>query len=193
MNTPTREDLLGFVLGALDAQEHQQVVDCLNLRPDLQLELQRIKAQLDHLFNPEPTATVDFPVGLARRTCEVVSRESRQPTTLAVTLALHSKFTRAVQSAIMVCSAALLGAVIGPIAYGALISNSQPTAASLVVCVAPGQSTAETPAAPSSAVAFMGQSDRKTSLVRENSSLRGPAHFFPIKRNYVPAIQFISK
>ena len=133
MNTPTREDLLGFVLGALEAQEHQRVADCVNTHPDLQLELQRIKAQIAPLeWCRQPTA--GFPVGLARRTCEIVARESRQaacppsagspsgtpqPESLRKSDSpgdASNKRRRALKSAALVCFAAILGAALGPVA-----------------------------------------------------------------------------
>ena len=133
MTTPTREDLLGYVLGALEAQEHQQVADCLKTQPELQLELRRIKALVAPLeWSQRPPA--DFPVGLARRTCEIVARESRQPfgpqcaaapTRLtrrisqpqsAVPRDASSKPRRARESAALVCCAAVLGAALGPLA-----------------------------------------------------------------------------
>ncbi len=213
MNTSTREDLLGFVLGALDAQEHQQVIDCLNARPELQLELQRLQAQLAFSFNPEPTATADFPAGLARRTCEVVARESRRadqpvrvepnpPSPILRQQSASSKRARFIQSAAMVCCAAFLGAAIGPLAYGALTSVGQAPATSLAVSNPTPKPTptkqfessdfGDMPAS-SSEVAFIGQVKNPTHWPRLDSPARVSAHLFPIKRNFSPAIQFISK
>ncbi len=211
MNTSTREDLLGFVLGALDAQEHQQVIDCLNARPELQLELQRLQAQLAFSFNPEPTATADFPAGLARRTCEVVARESRRadqpvrvepnpPSPILRQQSASSKRARFIQSAAMVCCAACLGAAIGPLAYGALTSGGQATASSLAVRTPAPKPTKQFESSAfgdmtssSSEVAFIGQVKNPKHWPRLDSAARVSAHLFPIKRNFSPAIQFISK
>lgn len=72
MNQPSQEDLLGYVLGALDAQEHEQVQRSIDNDPDLEDQLLEIKNSLlplewiDHQEGP--------PVGLARRTCEWVAQ-----------------------------------------------------------------------------------------------------------------------
>lgn len=135
MNTPTREDLLGFILGALDAPEHQQVADSLVQRPDLQLEIERIKQRLAPLqVCKQPPAAL--PVGLARRACEFISRESRlavqpapnpspnncppaanePPADTAKVSSSAKKRRRILESAALVCCAAVLGTALGPTA-----------------------------------------------------------------------------
>ncbi len=212
MNTPTPGDLLGFALGVLDAPEHQQVADCLITRPDLQLELSRLRTQLALLetFRPAPP---DFPAGLARRTCEVVARESRRadqpvrvepnpPSPILRQQSASSKLARFIQSAAMVCCAAFLGAAIGPLAYGALTSGGQATASSLAVRTPAPKPTPTKQfessvfgdmSSSSSEVAFIGQVKNPTLWPRLDSPARVSAHRFPIKRNFSPAIQFISK
>ncbi len=78
MNLPSNEehqhdDLIGYVLGALDPDEHQQIAQLVERDLDLQREILRIRAQvtpLDGLVPPGPP-----PAGLARRTCESVAAE----------------------------------------------------------------------------------------------------------------------
>lgn len=70
MKTPSQEDLLGYVLGALDAQEQRNVQQSIDDHPEIEEELLRIKNSLIPLdclevSGPRP--------GLARRTCESVA------------------------------------------------------------------------------------------------------------------------
>lgn len=73
MNTPSQEDLLGYVLGALDAQEQRDIEKLIDQNPEIEEQLLRIRTSmlpLDQLNTAGPRA------GLARRTCEAVA--SRQ-------------------------------------------------------------------------------------------------------------------
>lgn len=67
MNESAREHLLGFLLGALDDDEHRQVEQSLHADPRLRAELDHLKRSLEPLEldreHHEP------PPGLARRTC----------------------------------------------------------------------------------------------------------------------------
>ncbi|MEL7497228.1 MAG: hypothetical protein AAFN77_06425 [Planctomycetota bacterium] len=70
MNHPSQEDLLGYVLGALDAQEQRELQQQLDQLPDSEEQLLAIKASLS------PLDLLDTPghrPGLARRTCELVA------------------------------------------------------------------------------------------------------------------------
>jgi hypothetical protein len=144
VNTPTREDLLGFILGALDTSEHQQVADCLDRHPELRLEIEQIQAALAPLETCRDSG--DYPAGLARRTCEVIARKTRDihcPSHATVARAACSaprpatsakRFSRrsqVVQSALMVFCASCLGAAIGPLAYGAISNGASVPPASL--------------------------------------------------------------
>ncbi len=74
MNRPSNDeapDLLGYVLGALDADEQQQIQLAVDRDDALQHEIEKLKteiARLDGLAPPGPP-----PVGLARRTCERIA------------------------------------------------------------------------------------------------------------------------
>ncbi len=78
MNTPSQEDLVGYVLGALEAQERNDVQQYIDKHPDTEetlLELRNAMAPLDALDA--------FPrgcPGLARRTCELVASMDLPPT-----------------------------------------------------------------------------------------------------------------
>jgi hypothetical protein len=67
---PPQEDLIGYVLGALDAQEQRDLQKEIDLNPALEDQLMDIKSSLlplDCLDTAGPTP------GLARRTCEMVA------------------------------------------------------------------------------------------------------------------------
>ena len=70
MNHPSQQDLLGFVLGALDAQEQRDLQQQIDNDPALEESLLDIKAAL------VPLDSIDnkgYRPGLARRTCEAVA------------------------------------------------------------------------------------------------------------------------
>ncbi len=82
MNRPTQQDyescdLLGYILGALDPQEHEHVEMLIAQDPELRQQLEQIEAQvapLSGLCPPGPP-----PAGLARRTCERIAPLSIKP------------------------------------------------------------------------------------------------------------------
>lgn len=70
MNHPSQQDLLGYVLGALDAQEQRDLQKQIDNDPALEESLLDIKAAL------VPLDSIDnkgYRPGLARRTCEAVA------------------------------------------------------------------------------------------------------------------------
>ena len=70
MNHPSQQDLLGYVLGALDAQEQRDLQQQIDNDPALEESLLDIKAAL------VPLDSIDnkgFRPGLARRACEAVA------------------------------------------------------------------------------------------------------------------------
>jgi hypothetical protein len=71
---PSQEDLLGYVLGAMDAQEQRNIDEVLDQNPQLEDDLLEVKNRLlplDHLDSGGPRP------GLARRTCEFVATLQR--------------------------------------------------------------------------------------------------------------------
>lgn len=70
MKTPSQEDLLGYVLGALDAQEQRDVQQSIDDNPEIEEQLLRIKNSLLPLDCLETSGPRP---GLARRTCETVA------------------------------------------------------------------------------------------------------------------------
>ncbi len=70
MKNPTQEELLGYVLGALDAQEHRDLQMSIDQNPEIEDRLLQIKASLVPL---DALETSGPRVGLARRTCEAVA------------------------------------------------------------------------------------------------------------------------
>lgn len=81
---PTAEDLLGYLLGALEADEHRRVDRAVSEHPEVQFELAQLRDRIAPLARLEEVESLagasgsDFPTGLARRACEFVARESRQ-------------------------------------------------------------------------------------------------------------------
>ena len=75
MKHPSQEDLLGYVLGALDASEQREIQQLIDQNPEIEEELLRIKSSLlplDELDSGKPRP------GLARRTCEAVATHVKQ-------------------------------------------------------------------------------------------------------------------
>lgn len=76
MKHPSQEDLLGYVLGALDAQEQRDVQQLIDADPELEEKLLEIRSALgpldllDGAAGPRP--------GLARRTSELVASIQKQ-------------------------------------------------------------------------------------------------------------------
>lgn len=76
VKSPSQEDLLGYLLGALDAREQQQVQQLIDQQPRLEEKLLAIKAALAPLEQlDEPQGP---PPGLARRCCQFVAMTSRE-------------------------------------------------------------------------------------------------------------------
>lgn len=76
MKSPSQEDLLGYLLGALDAREQEQVQQLIDQQPRLEEKLLAIKATLAPLEQlDEPQGP---PPGLARRCCQFVAMTSRE-------------------------------------------------------------------------------------------------------------------
>ena len=78
MNNPSQEDLLGYVLGALDATEQRNLQKQLDQQPETEDQLLDIKSSL------VPLDLLDAPghrPGLARRTCEMVANTDLEEAT----------------------------------------------------------------------------------------------------------------
>ena len=71
-----REHLLGYLLGALDGPEQQQVEDRLEQDPQLQKELAALDAHVDLLRHGNQSHQP--PEGLAERTCALVHSHCQQ-------------------------------------------------------------------------------------------------------------------
>lgn len=77
------EDLLGYLLGALEADEQRRVDRAVSGCPEVQYELSRMRERLVPLARLEEVESLsgasgsDFPSGLARRACEFVARKVR--------------------------------------------------------------------------------------------------------------------
>ena len=67
-----REDLLGYLLGALEGDERERVEREIERNPALESEISVLQAQLDPLR--ETTVDYEPPVGLATRTCALIEQ-----------------------------------------------------------------------------------------------------------------------
>ena len=76
MNAPSQEDLLGYLLGALDAREQEQVQQLVDQHPQLEARLLAMKAALAPL--EQVNEPVGPPPGLARRCCQFVAVSARE-------------------------------------------------------------------------------------------------------------------
>jgi hypothetical protein len=79
----TREHLLGYLLGALDAAEHDAVERELAANPQLAEELARLSQTVGRWGLTDEPEMFDSPAGLAARTCHFVAREARPQVELA--------------------------------------------------------------------------------------------------------------
>lgn len=72
MKQPTQEDLLGYVLGALDAQEQRDLQEKIDADPMLEERLLEIRHAMSPMESLDAATPGQRP-GLARRTCELVA------------------------------------------------------------------------------------------------------------------------
>lgn len=75
-----REQLLGYLLGALERAEQEQVEQELTVNAHLREELAEMKAAIDKLGLNDPPEPVEPPAGLAERTCQFVAEKVEDPT-----------------------------------------------------------------------------------------------------------------
>src|SRR5687767_706072 len=68
-----REQLLGYLLGALDAAESRQVEEELDKNPALRVEMARLQELLARLGMDEEPEEFEPPQGLAQRACDFVA------------------------------------------------------------------------------------------------------------------------
>jgi hypothetical protein len=78
MSSPSREHLLGYLLGALERTEHEQVEAEIEANPALRSELRRLEDCLGRMGLDNEPNHFDPPAGLAARTCRVVATRSRE-------------------------------------------------------------------------------------------------------------------
>jgi hypothetical protein len=79
MSSPSREHLLGYVLQALSAEEHEQVEAELDQNPRLRAELNRLESCVGQFGMTEKPDAFDPPSGLAARTCEFIAAQAVEP------------------------------------------------------------------------------------------------------------------
>jgi len=78
MTSPSREHLLGYLLGALSPDEHEQIEAEICRNPALHSEMQRLKSCVEHVGLSDERPAFDPPPGLAERTCRFVADAARR-------------------------------------------------------------------------------------------------------------------
>lgn len=78
MSSPSREHLLGYLLGALSPDEREQVEIEVNQNPALREEIQRLKACVEQIGLADERPAFEPPAGLAERTCRFVMDAARR-------------------------------------------------------------------------------------------------------------------
>jgi hypothetical protein len=78
MSSPTREHLLGYVLGALDPTERAAIERDLADDPELLADLHRLEARIGRIGLADEPEMFDPPAGLAARTCHFVALKAEQ-------------------------------------------------------------------------------------------------------------------
>ena len=78
MTSPSREHLLGYLLGALSPDEHEQVEIEIAQNSALRDEMQRLKACVEAVGLAEERPGYEPPPGLAERTCRFVADAARR-------------------------------------------------------------------------------------------------------------------
>ena len=87
MTSPSREHLLGYLLGALERTEQEQVEAELDQNPTLRAELHRMQSCLSHIGLSDKPQDFDPPPGLAARACQHVTAHARAAVTPAAVIA----------------------------------------------------------------------------------------------------------
>src|SRR4051794_747421 len=78
MTSPSREHLLGYLLGALSPEENEQIEIEIDQNPALRAEMQRLKACVENVGLAEDRPAFEPPAGLAERTCRFVMNAARR-------------------------------------------------------------------------------------------------------------------
>ncbi|HMC11085.1 MAG TPA: hypothetical protein VKH44_07335 [Pirellulaceae bacterium] len=89
MSSPSRENLLGYLLQSLAPDEHEQVEAELNQNPTLRAEMRRLEACLGQIGLGDEPERLEPPAGLAARTCQFVAAQTSQTVTRAGALVIH--------------------------------------------------------------------------------------------------------
>jgi hypothetical protein len=77
MSSPTRDELLGYLLGALEPEQHERVADELEQDPELRAAIRKLEACVGRLGLAERASHFDPPANLAARTCQLVAAKRR--------------------------------------------------------------------------------------------------------------------
>jgi len=89
MNQLSREQMLGYLLGALDSADHEQVETDLDHDPELRAELDRLSACVRCLGLDEEPRHDEPPAGLVERTCRFVAAQTEPLVTRSAALSSY--------------------------------------------------------------------------------------------------------
>jgi len=79
MSTGSRDQLLGYLLGALEPDEHERIADEIEQDADLRAEIRKLEACVGHLGLADRPQHMEPPPDLVARTCQLVAAERRPP------------------------------------------------------------------------------------------------------------------
>jgi hypothetical protein len=115
MSSSHRDQLLGYLLGALEPEQHEQVADELERDPALRAEIRKLEACVGRLGLSDKTEHWEPPADLVARTCQLVAAERRPALVLRPAKdygnSRRSKWSDLVVAA---CALAVTGAVLFP-------------------------------------------------------------------------------
>ena len=130
---PSREDLLGYLLGALERTEHEQVENELANNPQLRQELAALARWVDGVGLTDEPQHEEPPTGLATRTCQFVTlRQDRDvrimPPVGTGSLEVRSHFSLAdflVAAAVLVAAISLFFPAVASSRFQANVASCQ--------------------------------------------------------------------
>lgn len=116
MSSSSRDQLLGFVLGALEPHEHEQVEGALARDPALREEVRKLEACVGRLGLADKADHVEPPADLVARTCQLVAAQQRPALVLrpAKEAAAASRRYTWADLAVAACALITAGAMLFP-------------------------------------------------------------------------------
>lgn len=116
MSSSSRDQLLGYLLGALEPEEHEQIADALARDPALREEMRRLESCVGRLGLADKTEYLEPPPDLVARTCQLVASQRRPVLVLRPTREAAAASRRYTWADLTVAACALItaGAMLFP-------------------------------------------------------------------------------